>query len=176
MQKPTAAILSILTVLSRLLPHPPNFTTLGSSALFAGGKVGRPWNYILPFATLVITDLIIGLHGTMPYVYGSVALIIWLGERFLNNKPSTGRLITIALASSTVFFLVTNFGVWMSTTMYPKTFAGLLESYLMGLPFWRNMLVADIVFTVGFYWLYQLAEQKSVTTLVDKKIRQLIAG
>ncbi|MEX1051984.1 MAG: DUF6580 family putative transport protein [Patescibacteria group bacterium] len=176
MQKPTAAIITIITILSRLLPHPPNFTTLGSSALFAGGKVGRPWNYLLPFVALTLTDLIIGLHGTMPYVYGSVVVMIWLGERFLTNKPATSRLLTVALAGSTVFFLVTNFGVWASTAMYPKTAAGLVESYLMGLPFWRNMLAGDIIFTVGFFRLYQLAEQKHVITIVDQKIRRLITG
>lgn len=176
MPKPTATILTIITILSRLLPHPPNFTTLGSSALFAGGKLPRPWNYLLPLAALALTDLIIGLHGTMPYVYGSVALIIWLGERFLKKEPTTRRLLVIALASSTLFFLITNFGVWASTTMYPKTAAGLLESYLMGLPFWRNMLAADVIFTVGFYRLYQLAEQRSVIKIVDQKIRQLVTG
>ncbi len=176
MQKPTATILTVVTVLSRLLPHPPNFTALGSSALFAGGKMSRPWNYLVPLIALTFTDLIIGLHGTMPYVYGGIAAIIWMGERTLKNRPTTVRLATVALAGSTIFFLVTNFGVWASTAMYPKTAAGLVESLVMGLPFWRNMAVADVVFTVGFFQLYQFAEHRSVTTLLDKKIRRLVTG
>ncbi len=176
MQKPTAALLTIITLLSRLLPHPPNFTTLGGSALFAGGKLHRPWNYLLPFAVLAVTDLIIGLHGTMPYVYGSVALIIRLGERYLSGQPTAGRLVTVALAGSAAFFLITNFGVWASTAMYPKTFIGLLESYAMGLPFWRNMLVADVIFTVGFYGVYKAAEQKYDITVMDKGIHRLVTG
>lgn len=174
MQRPTAILLTLITVLSRLLPHPPNFTALNGGALFAGGKLERPWNYIAPLLALALTDLIIGLHGTMLYVYLSVILVIWLGERLLRRNPSISRLATIGLVSSTLFFLITNFGVWAEGVLYPKTAAGLLQSYLMGLPFWRNMVAADLLFTVGFYTLYAYAQKRSLVAKFDKRLRGYI--
>lgn len=170
MQKPTAIILTILAILSRLLPHPANFTAVGASSLFAGGKLPRPYNYLLPLVIMVFTDLIIGLHGTMLYVYASFVAIVFMGERFLQNQPSTSRLVVVAMSGSALFFLVTNFGVWMQSAMYPPTAAGLLESYVMGLPFWRNMMIADVLFTITFFKLYQYAENKSLIQLSDRKI------
>lgn len=174
MKKPTAIILSFIAILSRLVPHPANFTAVGATSLFSGAKISRPWNYIIPFGVLIFTDIIIGLHGTMMFVYASIAVSIWMGERVLKNSPNTGRLTVTALASSTIFFIITNFGVWATTAMYPKTLAGLTQSYVMGLPFWRNMMLADVVFTVGFFWLYSYASNKNLISLVDKKINTYI--
>lgn len=171
MQKPSALIISVITVLSRLIPHPANFTAVGSGALFAGAKLARPWNYIVPLGALMITDLIIGLHGTMLYVYSSIAVSIWMGEKFLAKNPKTSRMITVALASSVIFFIVTNFGVWASTAMYSKTSAGLIQSYVMGIPFWRNMMIADVVFTVGFFSLYSYASNRQLISQIDNKLR-----
>ena len=171
MQRPTALLISIVSVLSRLIPHPANFTTLGAGSLFAGAKLSRPWNYLVPFGVLIFTDLIIGLHGTMLYVYGSFAISVYMGEKLLSNKPKTSRLITIGLANSAIFFIITNFGVWASTAMYSKTFAGLIQSYVMGIPFWRNMMIADIVFTVGFFSLYSYASNRKAVSYFDNKLR-----
>lgn len=170
MKKPTAAILTVIAVLSRLLPHPSNFTTVGATSLFAGGRLGRPWNYLVPLAVMVLTDLIIGLHGTMLFVYASIVVSVLIGERYLHGQFRASKGVVAALASSTVFFIITNFGVWLTTTMYPKSFAGLLECYVMGLPFWRNMLLSDIIFTVGFFGLYTYAQRANIISAFDKKL------
>jgi hypothetical protein len=176
MQKPTVVLLTVISILSRLLPHPANFTTIGATALFAGSKITGVWKYLLPLIAMLLTDLLIGFHDTMLYVYISIVLAIVIGERALTGKPTVSRLATVALVNSTLFFVITNFGVWLSGTLYPQTGAGLVESYVMGLPFWRNMMAADIVFTVGFFKLYQLAESRRLIESFDKKISQYITG
>lgn len=176
MQKPTATVLTIISIVSRLIPHPANFTTVGATSLFAGSKLGAPWRYILPLVAMLVTDLLIGFHDTMLYVYVSIVLAIFLGEKLLAGNPTTSRLATVALANSALFFIITNFGVWLSGTLYPPTTAGLIESYVMGLPFWRNMLVADLVFTVGFFKLYQLAESMKIIERFDSRLVEYIQG
>lgn len=174
MQKPTASILTVITILSRLIPHPANFTTLGATSLFSGSKLGRPWNYIVPFVAMVVTDLIIGLHGTMVYVYLSIAISIWIGEKYLKTDDGSKRVAAAAIANSTIFFVITNFGVWASSTLYAKTFSGLVESYAMGLPFWRNMLLADMLFSVGIFALYRYAQQQTAVDRFDRKLGNIM--
>jgi len=176
MQKPTAALLTIISIASRLIPHPANFTTVGATSLFAGSKLDLPWRFIIPLVVMITTDLIIGWHNTVFYVYFSFLISILIGQIFLKGNQSYSRLAVVAVANSTIFFLVTNFGVWQSGGLYPPTPAGLIESYLMGIPFWRNMLLGDVLFTVGFFKLYQLAEQHRLTENFDKKILLYITG
>ena len=173
MKKPTAVLITTLTIIGRLIPHPANFTTLGAGVLFGGSKISRPWNYILPATAMLITDFVIGLHGTMLYVYGAILISVWVGERTLKDNPTTGKLTVIAVLNSTIFFILTNFGVWASTTMYAKNFTGLIQSYTMGLPFWRNMMLADVIFTVGFFSLYSFAEKKKLISLLDKNFQKI---
>jgi hypothetical protein len=79
----TATSLVIISSLARLLPHPANFTPVGASSLLGGAVLPRPWNYVVPMIILLITDMFLGMHGTMPYVYGSFLFTAWLGDRFL---------------------------------------------------------------------------------------------
>ena len=171
----TGLAMSIAAVAVRLIPHPPNFTPIGATALFGGAKFGRPWNYLLPLTLLFVTDLFLGFHGTMAYVYGSLLIITFLGERWA-KKPSTPRIIVLGLASSTIFFLVTNFGVWAQGTLYPPTFAGLIESYVAAIPFWQNMLLADLIFSVGYFKLFAYFETTKLPVLDEKVYRYLIKG
>lgn len=173
-QKPTAGLLTILAVLGRLLPHPPNFTPLTGATLFGGAKLAKPWNYLLPIAVLFLTDIFLGFHKTMPYVYVSFLAIAVFGQLFLKKKASLWRVAGLSLASSLLFFLVTNFGVWQVGGLYPHTGAGLMESYLMGLPFLRNTVAGDVVFSVGFFALYQWAEGAEWVRKIDRQIINII--
>lgn len=166
----TATSLVIISSLARLLPHPANFTPVGASSLLGGAILPRPWNYLAPLVTLAITDMILGLHGTMPYVYASFLLTAWLGDRFLRSKQSAGRVAAFSFIGSLVFFLVTNFGVWAGGGLYPKTLDGLVLCYTMGLPFWRNMLAGDLLFGVGFFALHAWVARRRLVTNVDKQL------
>lgn len=146
----------ILTgVLSRLIPHPPNFTPVGGLALFAGATVAGPAAFLLPLAVMLIADLVLGFHSTLLYVYGSFLLIVLLG-RLLRNKKGIARLTGSSLAASLLFFLITNFGAWLTWDFYPKTPSGLLASYTAALPFFRNTILGDLFYSVTFFYGYRL--------------------
>jgi len=174
--KPTALALIIGSVAIRLLPHPPNFTPLGATAIFGGSKLSRPWNYLAPIFILFLTDLFLGFHALMPYVYGCFLLSVFLSEIFLKKSVTTSKLTALAIANSLIFFGVTNFGVWLQGGLYAHTAAGLIESYVMGLPFLRNMLVGDLVFTLGFFAFYTAAEKQPSWRKFDNRLAIRLLG
>ncbi|MDP3993204.1 MAG: hypothetical protein Q8Q05_03295 [bacterium] len=169
-KKPTALAISIGAIAVRLLPHPSNMTPVGATALFGGAKLSRPWNYLAPMIVLFLTDLFLGFHALMPLVYGSFIVSVWLSERFLKQSVTVKKLVVLATANTLIFFLVTNFGVWLEGRLYPPTVTGLIESYAMGLPFLRNMLVGDLGYTLGIFGLYAWAEKSSQIQGFDKNL------
>jgi len=145
-----------LAIIFRLIPHPANFTPVGAASIYGGYKLSRPWNYLAPLIVMTVSDMVLGGHRTMIYVYISLLLAVWLGER-LTAKPRLAQFCFAALGSSVAFFLITNFGVWQATRLYPHNWEGLVNCYLMGLPFWRNALAGDLIFTGSFFLLPGLA-------------------
>lgn len=144
-------------IISRLLPHPPNFTAIGAVALFAGVYLPRRWGILVPVAVMFITDFFFGFYefAVMFSVYGSFLLVGFVG--FLirrDKKPST--VFLGALSVSIIFFAVTNFAVWAATPLYPKTGAGLYTAYALAVPFFRNMLLGDLFYTATLFMLYEL--------------------
>ncbi len=168
--KPSAGLLTILAVISRFLPHPPNFTAVGGTALFGGSKLSRPLNYLLPIGIMLVTDYFLGFHKTMIYVYVSFMIAVFLGEKVLKGNPSVAKIGAISLTGSVIFFLITNFGSWQVGGLYPHTAAGLMESYVMGLPFLKWTVLGDMVYTVGFFKVYQLVENRKFLTAFDKTV------
>lgn len=168
--KPSVFFLIIASIIGRLMPHPANLTPLGGTALFGGAKLERPWNYLAPLFILFATDLIIGLHGTMLYVYAGFTLSVFLGEQLLQRNPSFLRVGLVSILGATLFFLISNFGVWAEGVLYPKTMTGLLECYTMAVPFFRNTLIGDVFFAGSFFALYKWAENRTYTRTFDKKL------
>lgn len=151
----TVLVLVLIAGISRLIPHPWNFTAVGAMALFAGARMNnKVWAFIAPFLALLWTDLVIGTHITMFYVYAAVALTTVLG---FWAKDSWVKIGTSALVSSCLFFLITNFGVWM-TGMYAPTFQGLMESYVMAVPFFHYQVAGDLFYTAVLFGAYQLIQ------------------
>jgi len=144
---------------SRLLPHPPNFTPIAAMALFAGAYFGaKRWAFAVPLAAMVLSDLVIGLHPLLALVYGSFALIVSIGF-WLRARRRMMPIAGAALASSFLFFLVTNFGVWALGSFYPKTPQGLLVCYVAAIPFFRNTLLGDAVYTAALFGGFRLIER-----------------
>ena len=132
-------LLIFIAILSRFLPHPPNFTPITAIALLSSKGFYNRWIVILiPILSLFISDLFLGLHGTIPFVYASFILIAVLGMYIKKIN------IVMVLLSSTVFFLVSNFGVWL--LHYPISFEGLLKCYTLVLPFFLNTILGDLVY------------------------------
>lgn len=147
-----------IAALLRLLPHPPNFAPIAAMALFGGVYLNKKYALILPLLALFTSDLFIGFYGApmMSFVYGSFLLTGCIGI-FLKNHKKPTVIISAALFSSLLFYLITNFGVWLTTPFYPKTLSGLLESYTMAIPFFRNTILGDLLYTGIFFTSYEIA-------------------
>ena len=140
-----AGIILILTI-SRLIPHPPNFTPIGAMAILAGLLIKDLRLAIaIPLAAMLLSDLIIGLHNSLLYVYAAIVIIV-LCNRYLLKNIRLSSLGVSSLLSAIIFFLVTNFGAWLSHDLYPRTANGLLQAYVAGIPFFYNTLLSTLFF------------------------------
>ncbi|MFP5520435.1 MAG: DUF6580 family putative transport protein [Bdellovibrionia bacterium] len=150
-------VLLVLASLSRLLPHAPNFTAVGAMALFAGFYLKRSQAMVLPLIVLFVTDLVLGGHSTMLFVYFGMAMVALMAS-FL-GQASSSKIIGGALAGSLMFFFVTNFGVWMVDGFYSPDWQGLMTSYMMGLPFLKNQIAGDLFFSAVLFGSYSYAQR-----------------
>lgn len=148
--------LLFLTLCSRLLPHLANITSVGGLFIFAGAFVKpRTLSFALPVVALMISDLIIGLHGTLFYVYGGFLFMGFL-SMFMSSHMGSSRLkrhsilALISITATLSFFFISNFGVWHMESLYSKDLNGLINCYLMGLPFLYRQLWADFFFVQAF--------------------------
>lgn len=145
-----------INVLSRLIPHAPNVATIGATSLVMGAKYGVKKSMIVLFVSMLITDMVQGLHSVMWATYGSFVIAILIGKWISKHYTQT-RIISGTVLSSVIFFLVTNFAVWYAPNfMYEKTFSGLLECYGMAIPFFRNSLVGDMMYAGIFFGGFEL--------------------
>jgi len=144
-------------VLSRWLPHPPNFTPLVAAALFSGALC-RDWRLALaiPLSAMLLADLWLGLHDTLAFVYLGIAAAVALG-RGLGSQRQPAWLLGAGTLGAVLFFLISNFGVWLTQDLYPPTVTGLAACYLAALPFFTNTLVATLLWGAllfgGEHWL-----------------------
>jgi hypothetical protein len=153
------SILIIAAVLLRFLPHPPNFTPVAALALFSGVIFrDRVMALALPLCVMLVSDLFLGWHGTILYVYGAFAVMVLLG-RSLKNHATAGFIAGGGIAGALMFFLVTNFGVWMSGTMYPPTWEGLAAAYVAGIPFLHNMILGTLFYSAVFFGVFHAVER-----------------
>jgi hypothetical protein len=147
------ASIILLAVVARLIPHAPNFAPIGGLALFSGSHFKKKIALLIPLSAMFISDIFLGFHKTVPYVYISFIIIALIGGLIKNNKWQS--LMLASLTSSVLFFLITNFGVWATGSMYQKNLDGLIQSYVMGLPFFRNTLISDLFYSFSFFHGYR---------------------
>ena len=146
-----------VATLMRFLPHPPNFTPVLAIGLFAGASIRHPLlSLIIPLFVMLISDYFIGFHGLLGWVYGSIALSIFIG-RFFNMNALFSSTLFSSLSSSALFFIITNFGVWVhSTQLYPKTVNGLVQCYVAAIPFFTNTLLSTLLYSFAIFSAYAL--------------------
>ncbi len=146
----------VLGACARLLPHPWNFTPLMAVALFAGSHARRASTAVLvTLFALALSDAVIGFYPGFWYVYATALIPVLLG-RLIRNHEGAGAIAAAAIASSLSFFLTTNFMVWATGQLYPRSMAGLSACYLAGIPFYRNQALGDAVYTVAIFGGYAL--------------------
>ena len=144
---------------SRLIPHPSNFTPILATGIFAGFYFR---NFILSLfiviCSMFIGDLYLGFHSTMFFTYISLIIAVALGL-FVNKFKFTEVLFT-GLTSSVCFFVITNFGAWLTLEMYEKNLTGLLQSYVLAIPFFHNTLISTLLYMVVLKLLFNFSVRK----------------
>ncbi len=157
-------------VAARLLPHPPNVTPLTALALFGGTVLSAPWGIAVPLASVMLSDLVIGLHEVVAFTWGGFAVTGLLGW-WIRQRPSGSRIVIAAGLGATVFFLMTNLGVWLvgdGGMMYPKTLDGLWRCYVAALPFYRNSLIGDLGYTLGVFGVHAWLTKRRALCLAQR--------
>lgn len=142
---------------SRFIPHPPNFTSLIALSFYIPAVFGVKYIPAVILA-LFFTDFIIGFHSTMLFTSGSVILIGFISEYF--NKSILFR-ICGALIGAVIFFLVSNFGVWLGGS-YGYDFDGIISCYILALPFFGYTFLSTLVFSVIIETAYKLYQKNIV--------------
>ena len=160
-----SAIIFALAIF-RLIPHLPNVSPVAAMALFGGAYFAdKRMAFIVPFVALFLSDLLLGLHNSMIFVYAGFALTVAIGFMLQNRVTITNTAFAV-VASSVLFFLLTNFGAWMMSGLYVKSAEGLMQAYVAGIPFFQNSLLGNLVFTAVIFGGYHLL-QKNVAVLKD---------
>lgn len=152
--------LILLAALFRLFPHPPNFSPMVAVSLLSGAYLGKKfWAFLLPGFAWLATDGFLelltgqGFHRSMPAVYISMFLIVVLGWH-LQGQVAVKSLALASLASSTLFYFLTNFSVWITGNLYPLNPSGLVACYIAALPFFGLSLLGDLVFVLLLFGTY----------------------
>jgi hypothetical protein len=167
--------LIVIAVLSRLLPHPHNFTPLAAIGLFGAAHLKPRWlAFVIPFLAMWISDIFI-MNVLYSHIYQEPRFFghIWVYLAFflvivagfgLLKKITWVSVLGASLGASVIFFIVSNFGVWLSSAMYPNNLAGLISCYVAALPFFPNTIAGDLVYCGLLFGAYALYTKKALQT------------
>ena len=154
--------LILILALARLIPHPPNFTPIIAVAILSGYFFK---NIYLSFATLLIAmllaDAFIGFYENIFFVYLSLLLIAFIFYK-ISEKINFKNLFIYGFIGSLIFFIVSNFGVWalgspgLNDIVYEKNLNGLVECYILAIPFFGNTFLSTIIFAYPTIFIYKL--------------------
>ncbi len=163
MLKPRFLILLVIVLLvaaARFLPHPPNFTPIAAMALFGGAFFAdKRMAYVVTLGAMFISDLFLGFHGTMAFVYGAFIITIFLGTK-MAGKVTAGTVLGGAIGSSVLFYILTNFGVWLTSAYYPLTWAGLISCYVAAIPFFHYTLAGTLIYSAVLFGGFEFARRR----------------
>ena len=143
-------LFTILIAVTRLAPHPPNFTPLLSISIFCGLIFKNKLSFCIPLFAMIISDLWLGFHNVLFFVYMPLLIVFAIGYKFksaLNFK----NIAILSLSSSIIFFIVSNFGVWI--VGYPKTISGFIACYVAAIPFFHNTLISTLMYSSIFLFV-----------------------
>jgi len=162
----------IIAALARLIKHPANFSPVGSMALFGGAVfVSKYWKYAIPIIALFVSDFILNntllrvwypdheglvvFSNYMLWSYASFICAVMIGHFFI-KEITVSRVLGGAVAFTAIFFIISNFGVWMSTPIYPKNAAGLMACYGAAIPFVKSSLAGNLFYSILLFGGYSL--------------------
>lgn len=149
------AVFMALGIGLRLLPHAPNFTAVGAIALLGGAVLSRKLALLLPVAIMAISDAVIGFYPGMLYTWLGFVGVAGFGMIF-RNASFLNKTLTGSIGGSAIFFVVSNFGVWIAGGMYQPTIEGLIRCYVMAIPFYGATLSSGVVFGAVLFGMHSL--------------------
>jgi len=161
-----ALALVIIGVLFRFIPHLSNFSPLMAIALFGGVYLNKRYALVLPLALMGLTDIVLGIHNVALFNYAAILIIAMIGMK-VRERKNARTVMTGSLASASIFFVVSNFGVWLMG-WYPPTMNGLVTCYTVAIPFFRMTLASTVVFSVVFFGAYELIARRVSDTRLAK--------
>ena len=177
MNKISISYLAIISLIlfasfSRIIPHMPNFTPIGAIALFGGAYLKNRYHaFLIPMISLWLSDLILNnfifsfyseftwFYPGFLWQYASFIFIIMIGYLFLKKLNFKNIFIT-TIFSSLLFFTITNFGVWISGSMYTLDFQGLISCYIMALPFFKGTLLGFMCYSTLLFGVLEFSKYK----------------
>lgn len=162
-KSPRFIVLSLLVLfaactraLPLFIPHIWNFTAIGALAIFAGSQFkDNRFAFAIPLAAMTISDIFIG-YGFDLTVYIGFTVMVTCGVLIRNHITPTSIALS-SIVGTLAFYLITNFAYLYSPYLYPHNLTGIVTSYVMALPFLRNMLIGDMMYGLvlfgGFYFI-----------------------
>jgi hypothetical protein len=171
--------LVLLAAFSRLIPHAPNFTAVGAMALFGGAYFSRKSLALLvPLLALWLSDILLNnliyreyyptfTLAVNPWTYGTFAALVGLGALTL-RKVEPGSVVATSVLASVIFFLVSNFSVWLGSSAYPQNATGLMLCYVAGEPFFWNTLLGDLFYAGLLFGGFELVQRRFPSLAVQR--------
>ena len=171
----------LLGGLTRCLPHPANLSPMMGLSVFGVAQLSGRWrHYALPFITYFISDLFLNNVVYRDYFEGftliysgwqylAYLIIIFLSEKILRPGQNLTRVFTSSLIGTLVFFIISNFGVWATGEIYPKSFPGLITCYIAGLPFLKVSMIGNFLSTVIFFGIFTWLQKTQISFYKYKK-------
>jgi hypothetical protein len=167
------ALMILLAAFSRIIPHMPNFSPLAAIGLFGAAYLQQKWQvFLIPLAAAWLSDLFINniiygayypeftwFYGGFYWQYGSYVLIMGIAL-LLFKEVNMKSIVGGSLMATVVFFLVTNFGVWLGSPSYPQNMAGLMQCYAMGVPFLKGTMLGDLFYVSTLFGAFALLQRR----------------
>ena len=144
--------LILILAISRLIPHPPNFTPIIAVAIMSSCFFKNiNLSIIILVISMLLSDLFIGFYYNIFFVYFSLILITIIFFK-INKKINYKTLLIFSFFGSLIFYIISNFGVWMLSGIYEKNLNGLVTCYILAIPFFKNTLMSTIIFSyIAFF-------------------------
>jgi len=153
--------LIVILTFARLIPHPPNFTPIIAVAIISGCFFKNiNLSLLTLLAAMLISDLFIGFYENVIFVYTSLLLITFVFHK-ISNKINFKNLFIYGFVGSLIFFAVSNFGVWalgspgVYDIAYEKSLDGLIECYILAIPFFGNTFLSTLIFAYPALFIYK---------------------
>ena len=159
--------LILILALARLIPHPPNFTPIIAVAIMSGYFFKNiNLSFLILIVAMLVSDLFIGFYENVIFVYASLLLITFVFYKII-NKINFKNLFIYSFAGSLIFFIVSNFGVWalgspgVYDIAYEKNLNGLVECYILAIPFFGNTFLSTVIFAYPVVFIYKTLTTQS---------------